>query len=564
MEAPVSNYIKRELDFLDENDNTLNASKLMSKHKLGSLIVTRKGEPVGIVTERDMLSKVLGQGLDPKVTKLKFVMSIPIITINEKAKVKDALTMMAENKCRRLGVVDARGQLVGLLSQKFTIREELDELLSRAIKPTQASLKLHPRYRGKIEVSLKIPIRSLSDFQIWTSPGVAEPAKAIKKRPSLVYDYTNKWNNVAIVTDGSRVLGLGNTGPLAALPVMEGKATLFKYLGGIDAFPICIESNKEDDLIKITKGIESSFGGINLEDIQAPKCFRVLRELRKLLNIPVWHDDQQGTAVVALAAIMNAQKVVGKKRSQVNITLIGAGAVNIALANLLIKTGYRSKNMIMTDSKGIIHQGRKDITNNPEKFEIARITNVHERTGNNKEALKDADIMVGFSVPGPGIVKKDWIQLMSSDPIVIACANPVPEIWPWEAREAGANVVATGRSDFDNQISNLLAFPGIFRGILDVRSRKITDKILITASQELSDIAEEDGLTEDHILPSARKDVVIRLAAAVGLEAQKQHLARIKLSSKQLRAEASWIIDRTRSSVAQDIESGIIAPLPEN
>ncbi len=253
---------------------------------------------------------------------------------------------------------------------------------------------------------------------------------------------------------------------------------------------------------------------------------------------------------------MNAQKVVGKKRSQVNITLIGAGAVNIALANLLIKTGYRSKNMIMTDSKGIIYQGRKDITNSPEKFEIARITNVHERTGNNREALKDADIMIGFSVPGPCIVKKDWIQSMSSDPIVIACANPVPEIWPWEAREAGANVVATGRSDFDNQISNLLAFPGIFRGILDVRSRKITDKILITASQELSDIAEEDGLTEDYILPSARKDVVIRLAAAVGLEAQKQRLARRKLSSKQLRAEASWIIDRTRSSVAQDIESG--------
>ncbi|MFQ5969506.1 MAG: malic enzyme-like NAD(P)-binding protein [Nitrososphaerales archaeon] len=564
LEAPVSNYMKRKLDFLDINDTALNASRLMARHKVGSIIVTRKGNPVGIVTERDMLSKVLGEGRDPNRTKLKLVMSSPLITINEKAKVKDGLTLMAENKCRRLCVVDARGQLVGLLSQEFTIIEEVDELLSRALKPAQASMRLHPRYRGKIEVSIKVPLRSFSDFAIWSSPGVAEPAKAIKRKQSLVYDYTNKWNNVAIVTDGSRVLGLGNTGPKAALPVMEGKAIVFKYLGGIDAFPICIKSIEEKEIIEITRGIEPTFGGINLEDIEAPKCFRVLRELRKTLEIPVWHDDQQGTATVTLAAIINALKVVGKKKAQVNIALIGAGAVNIALADLLIKEGYRASNIIMSDSKGIIHEGRKDIKNSPEKFEIAKITNIHHRTGGNREALKDADIMVGFSTPGPGIVKKEWIRSMSSDPMVIACANPVPEIWPWEAKEAGAKVVATGRSDFDNQIANTLAFPGIFRGILDTRARKITDEICIIASKELADIAEEDGLSEDYILPgSAREDVIIREAVAVGLEAQRQRLARRKLSSRQLQTEATQIIDRARSSIVHNIESGIVAPFPE-
>ena len=560
----MSSYMKRGIDYLDENDTVFNATVLMNKHKAGSIIVTRKGQPVGIVTERDLLSRVLGEARDLKSTKLKLVMSSPLITIGEKATVKDGLALMAKNKCRRLGVVNAQAQLVGLLSQEFTIREEVDELLSRAFKPTKESLRLHPRYKGKIEVSIKVPIRSYSDFAIWSSPGVAGPAKDIVRKERRVYDYTNKWNNVAIVTDGSRVLGLGNVGPLAALPVMEGKAILFKYLGGIDAFPICTKSNEEKDIIQTTKEIEPSFGGINLEDIETPKCFRILKELRNALDIPVWHDDQQGTATVALAAIINALKVVGKKRSRVNIAFIGAGAVNIALANLLRKAGFRSSNMIMTDSKGIIHEGRKDLRKNPEKAEIARITNARQRTGKNREAVKDADIMVGFSAPGPGTIKKEWIRTMSSDPIVIACANPVPEIWPWEAKEAGAKVVATGRSDFDNQISNTLAFPGIFRGILDVRARKITDEICIRAAKELSDIADEDGFAEDYILPApSRKDVIIREAVAVGLEAQRLHLARRKLSSKELQAEAAQIIDRTKSSMTYNIESGIVSSFPE-
>lgn len=422
------------------------------------------------------------------------------------------------------------------------------------------ALLLHSICRGKIEIVPKCPIRSLEDFSIWYTPYVAEPCKKIFEVPDSVFDYTNKSNTVAIVSDGTRVLGLGNIGPLAALPVMEGKALLFKYLGGVDAFPICVDTRDAEDIVRLVRCLAPSFGGINLEDIESPKCFYVLERLREELPIPVWHDDQQGTASVTLAGLVNALKIVRKDMSKVGITLIGAGAANICVARILMKAGADPNRMIVVDSKGILHKKRKDMPAlHREKRELCAITNAERREGGADVALKDQDVLIALSKPGPGEVKPEWIRGMAADPIVFACANPVPEIWPEEAKRAGARIVATGRSDFPNQINNALGFPAIFRGALDVRARAITDEMCIAAAFELARFAEEKGIHEDYIVPTLEeKEVFVRVAVAVAKKAIEQNVARLQLSEEELYRTAEERISRSREKLEILMEKGIV------
>lgn len=429
------------------------------------------------------------------------------------------------------------------------------------------ALKYHPFYKGKVEVTPKCTIRSFSDFGIWYTPGVAEPCRLIKKNKQLVYDYTNKWNNVAVVSDGTRVLGLGDIGPEAGMPVMEGKALIFKYLGGVDAFPICLDTKDPDEIIKAVKWIKPSFGGINLEDIAKPKCFYILETLRKELDIPVWHDDQQGTAAVVCSGLINALKVVGKKINQVSITMIGAGSANIRTAKVIISAGVKPKNIIMVDSKGILDRNRKDLEKkkkqNPYKWEMCLKTNGENRTGKASEAFKDADVCIAMSKPGPGTIKKEWISRMSDDSIVFTCANPVPEIWPKDAKKAGAKIVATGRSDFPNQVNNSLGFPGIFRGTLDVRAKTITDEMCIAAAHELAKHAEEKGISKNHIIPTMGEwEVFPREAVAVGMKAIKQGIARKRMSKKKLYETSSAIIKRSRKLTKTMMKKGLIKRPP--
>jgi len=424
---------------------------------------------------------------------------------------------------------------------------------------SQDVTELHRLYQGKIQIVPKCAIRNYQDFSIWYTPGVAEPCKRIKKNKKLVYHYTNKWNTIAIVSDGSRVLGLGDIGPEASLPVMEGKALLFKYLGGIDAFPICLATKEPDQIIQAVKWIQPSFGGVNLEDIAKPKCFYILERLKEELEIPVWHDDQQGTATVTLAGLINALKIVDKKLSEVTICLIGAGAANIAIAKLLIKAGVKPGNIILTDSKGIIHSDRKDIRSDAQKWEMSLITNTERRKGHIPEAMKGTDVCIACSKPEPGIIRKEWVRSMAKNSILFACANPLPEIWPHEAMEAGARIVATGRSDFPNQINNSLGFPGIFRGVLDVKAKKITDEMCIAAAYELANYAERKGLSEKYIIPRMDEwDVFSKEAAAVGTKAIEQKLAETRYTYDQLYRRAFSIIKKSRKALEVLISKNII------
>ncbi len=443
-----------------------------------------------------------------------------------------------------------------------------EELLRKAQIPSQLAMKYHPFYRGKIQVTLKVPVRSYDDFAIWYTPGVAEPCKGIKNNTDLVFEYTNRANTVAVVSDGTRVLGLGNIGPEAGLPVMEGKALLFKYLGGVDAFPIVLNVRDPEEIIRVVKALEPSFGGINLEDIEKPKCFYILEKLRKEMNIPVWHDDQQGTATVTLAALMNALKLVGKKINDVVVALIGAGAANIAIARLIISAGVDPGKMRVVDTKGIIYAEREDVDklqfSDPWKYDLAIKTNREKIVGDIPEALKGADVVIAMSKPGPGVIKKEWIKSMADDAIVFACANPIPEIWPWEAKEAGAKIVSTGRSDFPNQVNNSLGFPGIFRGALDVRAKTITDDMCIAAATELAKIAEEKGLSEDYIIPTMEDwEVYPREATAVGMKAIELGLARVKMSEDELYETAYNTIKNARELVHMMMREGFIASPPE-
>jgi malate dehydrogenase (oxaloacetate-decarboxylating) len=440
-----------------------------------------------------------------------------------------------------------------------------EELLEKAKKPAQDALKMHPYYKGKIEIIPKCVIRDINDFAIWYTPGVAEPCKEINKNPDLGYEYTNRANMVGIVTDGTRVLGLGDIGPLAGLPVMEGKALLFKYLGGVDAFPICLDTKDPDELIKTVKLLTPSFGGINLEDIENPKCFYILEKLRAEMTIPVWHDDQQGTAAVTVAGLINALKVVNKKMEDAKITMIGIGAANVCIVRMLIKAGADPKKMIVVDSKGILNRNRDDIKpTHKEKMEFCQTTNAENRSGGIPDAMKGQDVVIALSKPGPDVIEKSWVSAMADNAVVFVCANPIPEMWPWDAKEAGAKVVATGRSDFPNQVNNSVGFPAIFRGTLDVRATTITDEMCIAAAVELARCAEDRGLHEDYLLPTMDEwEVFPREAVAVAKKAMEQGVARIKFSEKELFQMAEFKIRRARDEVGILMEKGIIEPYKE-
>ncbi|MDH7564756.1 MAG: NADP-dependent malic enzyme [Candidatus Bathyarchaeota archaeon] len=424
---------------------------------------------------------------------------------------------------------------------------------------------MHKFYEGKVQVMPKCAISSPADFAIWYTPGVATPCKEIQANKDLSFELTNRWNYVAVVTDGTRVLGLGNIGPEAAMPVMEGKALLFKYLGGVDGFPICLKTKDPDEIVRACELIEPSFGGINLEDIEKPKCFYVLEKAREKLQIPVWHDDQQGTATVILAGLINAFKIVGKKPNDSLVTLIGAGAANLRTAYVLIRWGMKPGNILLVDTKGIIYPGREDITKeeDPWKYELSQKTNAERRKGDIAEAFKDVDAVVAASKPGPGTIKKEWVQTMADDAIVFACANPIPEIWPWEAKEAGARIISTGRSDFPNQVNNSLGFPAIFRGVLDVRAKTVTDDMCIAAAQELAKFAEERGMHEEDILPRMEEwEVYPREAVACALKSIDQGVARIKPSRQELYEKAKAIIQNARECTKLLMKHGQIKPAP--
>lgn len=448
-----------------------------------------------------------------------------------------------------------------MLKQDQTLSKE--QLLAKAKKPAQDAMRLHPFYRGKIETALKCRVRDFNDFAIWYTPGVAEPCRAIVKDPELVYEYTNKWNTVAVVSDGTRVLGLGDIGPKAGLPVMEGKALLYKYLGGVDSYPVMVDSKDPDVIINTVKVLQPAWGGVNLEDISQPKCFRILDTLRAECEIPIWHDDQQGTATVTLAGLMNALKIVGKKIGDVRIAFVGCGASNVACSRLIFASGANPALCRMVDTKGILHKGRTDIQMRKaefvDKWKLCQITNDEGKAGGIEEALRGADVCIALSQPGPDVIHKDWIAGMAKDAVVFACANPIPEIWPWEAKEAGAAVVATGRSDFPNQVNNSLGFPGIFRGTLDVHARTITDDMCIAAAGALAGMAEKNGLNPDYILPNMDEwEVFPREAAAVAAKAQEQGVARVTRSYDEEFEQASAIIQRARNLTQRMMEQGFI------
>ncbi|MGE5253164.1 MAG: NAD(P)-dependent malic enzyme [Planctomycetaceae bacterium] len=435
-----------------------------------------------------------------------------------------------------------------------------EQLLEKSKKPSADALKMHPYYKGKIASAVKCCVRDFNDFAIWYTPGVAAACKDIEAHPEKVFEHTNKGNMVAVVSDGTRVLGLGDIGPEAAIPVMEGKSILFKYLGGVDAWPICLDTKDAEDIIKTVKLIAPCFGGINLEDLSQPKCFHILDTLRKESKIPVWHDDQQGTAAVTLAGLINAFKVVGKNIKKSRITLIGSGAANIACARVMLHYGVDPATLIMVDSKGTLHKGRTDIPPEyKEKQRFAQITNAEQRKGGIAEAMEGADAVVALAKSGPDVIKKEWAKKMAKDAILFACANPIPEIYPWEAEEAGVKVIATGRSDFPNQVNNSLCFPAIFRGTLDVMATTITDEMCIESAVELAKCAEDKGLKKDCLLPKMdEREVFPRQAVAVGLKAIEQKVARVKMSKDKLYEKASLMIARARQEVDVMMEKGLI------
>ena len=387
------------------------------------------------------------------------------------------------------------------------------------------ALRLHKEYKGKISVESKMPVETMDDLSLVYTPGVAEPCREIERNPSSIFEVTSKGNMVAVVTDGTAVLGLGDIGPDAALPVMEGKAVLFKRFAGIDAFPICVDSKDPDEIVNIVSKIASSFGGINLEDISAPRCFEIERKLQERLDIPVFHDDQHGTAVIALAGLFNALKIVGKKIEDVKVVMSGAGAAGVAISKFLLSAG--AKNVILCDRAGAIYDGRPEHMN-PAKEDIARNTNPEKESGSLEDVIRGADVFMGIS--GPGLVTKGMVRSMARNPVIFAMANPTPEIFPDDAKDAGAAVVATGRSDFPNQINNCLGFPGIFRGALDVRAKTINEEMKLAATRALAGLVSEDELSPEYIIPNALDPrVVPAVARAVAEAACRTKVARVAL-----------------------------------
>ncbi len=385
------------------------------------------------------------------------------------------------------------------------------------------SQKLHEQWKGKIEVIATVPVESKDDLSLAYTPGVAQPCLEIQKDIEKSYELTRRWNMCAVITDGSAVLGLGNIGPEAGMPVMEGKCVLFKSFADVDAFPLCVKSQEVDTIVETVYQISGSFGGVNLEDISAPRCFEIERKLKERCDIPIFHDDQHGTAVITLAGLTNALKVVGKKKEDIKIVTSGAGAAAISITKLLLSAGF--KNIVMTDTRGAIYKGR------PEgmswiKEEMAEVTNLKGETGSLADVIKGADVFIGVSAPG--LVTKEMVESMNDDPIIFACANPTPEIFPEDAKAAGAAVIATGRSDFPNQINNVLAFPGIFRGTFDVRASDINEEMKMAAAKALAELISDEELSADYIIPKAFDPKVgPAVAAAVAEAARKSGVARI-------------------------------------
>lgn len=384
------------------------------------------------------------------------------------------------------------------------------------------ALKQHEAWKGKIEVISRASIETPEELSVAYTPGVAEPCLKISEDVDLSYKYTRRGNMVAVVTDGTAVLGLGDIGPEAGMPVMEGKCALFKAFGDVDAFPLCVRSKDVDEIVKTVSLLAGSFGGVNLEDISAPRCFEIERKLKECCDIPIFHDDQHGTAVVTAAALINALKVVGKKLEEVKVVTSGAGAAGIAIIKLLVSLGL--KNVVMCDRQGAIYEGRENL--NAEKMEMARISNQNKEKGTLQEVLKDADVFIGVSAPGT--VTEEMVQNMAENPILFPMANPVPEIMPELAKKAGAAVVGTGRSDFPNQINNVLAFPGIFRGALDVRASDINDEMKVAAAYAIAGLIQEEELNPEYIIPNPfDKRVAKAVAEAVAKAAKETGVARI-------------------------------------
>lgn len=441
-----------------------------------------------------------------------------------------------------------------------------EELLARARQPSEDALRLHPIYKGKVQIVPKCPVRSFDDFSIWYTPGVAAACKAIQAKPELSYEYTNRANTIAIISDGTRVLGLGNIGPEAGMPVMEGKALLFKYLGGVDAVPVCLGTTDPEELIRTVKILEPTFGGVNLEDISQPKCFRILERLRSCMNIPVWHDDQQGTATVTLAGVTNALKVVGKDLKAVRIALVGIGAANVANYRLLRACGVDATAIVACDTRGTLHPGRHDIEANQrefvDKWQICCESNGEKIVGGIGEALRNADVCLAFASSQPNMIRPEWVKQMAPHAIVFACSNPIPEIWPWDAQEAGARIVGTGRGDFPNQVNNSLGFPAIFRGALDVRASTITDEMAMAAAEELAATA-GTALSERRILPRMDEwEIYPRIAAATGVRAIAQKVAKRQMTHDELLNQATKLIRNARETTHALMKEGLIAAVP--
>lgn len=451
-----------------------------------------------------------------------------------------------------------------------------EELRKKAELPSRQAVAWHPFYKGKVEIMPKAAIPNFDAFGVWYTPGVAASCRAIQKEPELSYEHTNRANLIAVVSDCTRVLGLGDIGPAAGMPVMEGKSLLFKYLGGVDAVPLCVDTKDPDKIIEFVEMLAPSFAGINLEDISQPKCFYILDTLRennikKKLGLCIWHDDQQGTASITTAGAINAVKLAGKKIKDVSIAFNGAGSANIAISRVMIAAGFPIKNMTMCDSRGILSADRADEfdPNNwqkyPDKYKMCTKSNNEGRTGSLMDAVKDVDMLISCSVPKPGTISADHIKAMADKSIVFACANPLPEIYPWTARKAGAYIVATGRSDFPNQVNNSLGFPGIFRGALDVRATTITDEMTIAAALEIAKTAEEsDYFDEEHIVPTMDDwQIFPREAVAVGMKAIEQGVARLKFSRDELYKMAERKIRATREKVQFLMKNGYIPAPPK-
>jgi malate dehydrogenase (oxaloacetate-decarboxylating) len=385
------------------------------------------------------------------------------------------------------------------------------------------SLRLHGEWKGKIEVVTRVPVENKDDLSLAYTPGVAQPCLEIQKDVNKSYELTRRWNMCLVVTDGSAVLGLGNIGPEAGMPVMEGKCVLFKAFGDVDAFPLCIKSNDVDEIVNTIYMISGSFGGVNLEDISAPRCFEIEKKLKEKCDIPIFHDDQHGTAIITLAGLTNALKVVGKKKEDVHVVMNGAGAAAISIARLLLTAGF--KNITLCDRKGAIYEGRPEGMN-PVKDEMSKVTNLDKKAGSLADILVGADVFIGVSAPGA--VTTEMVKTMNKDAIVFACANPTPEIFPDDAKAGGAKVVSTGRSDFPNQINNVLAFPGIFRGAFDVRAKEINDEMKLAASEALANLIADEELSPEYIIPKAfDKRVGPAVAKAVAEAAKRTGVARI-------------------------------------